>query len=95
MFDRLMNGALDFFRIISWLIGGGVAAWMFATGDGWNEKANGLAIGIISGYAAMLLFMAIFIFVALLHLWIWVPLEQAFADMKSILAAICISRRKP
>lgn len=95
VFDRMMNSALDFSLIVSVLLGGGVAAWLFATGNGWNERMIGLAIGILSGQAAMLLLMALFLLVALLHLWLWMPVAQAFADLKSIWAAMRSPPRKP
>ena len=95
MFDRLMNSAMDFSLIVSMLIGGSVAAWLFATGNGWNERMIGLALGIFSGQAAMLLLMALFTLVALLHLWLWMPVAQAFTDLKSIWAAVRSPSRKP
>jgi uncharacterized membrane protein required for colicin V production len=91
----MMNSALDFSLIVSVLLGGGVAAWLLATGNGWNERVIGLAIGILSGQAAMLLLMALFLLVALLHLWLWMPVAQAFADLKSIWAAMRSPPRKP
>ena len=88
MFDRLMNNALDFCPVVGLLSGGSVAVWLFAIGNGWSERMIGLALGVFSGQVAALIFAALVVFAALLHLWVWMPVAQAFAELKSIWVAM-------
>ena len=91
MFDRLMNNALDFCPVVGLLSGGSVAVWLFATGNGWSERMIGLALGVFSGQVAALIFAVLLVVVAALNLWVWMPVAQAFADLKSI----CVAMRSP
>lgn len=88
MLDRLMNNALDFCPVVGLLFGGSVAVCLFATGNGWSERMVGLVLGVFSGQVAALIFAALVVFASLLHLWVWMPVAQAFADLKSIWVAM-------
>ena len=95
VFDRLMNDALYFCPVVGLLSGGCVAVWLFATGNGWSERMIGLALGVFSGQVAALIFAALVVFASLLHLWVWMPVAQAFADLKSIWVAMRLPYNRP